>query len=81
MDSWDETMKRAKGKFMFSAIILLRCLLLCVADLDAITKDKPIRDGQLLTSKEEKFALGFFTPETIQSLTNLEFSPSTQMET
>ncbi|XP_028791034.1 G-type lectin S-receptor-like serine/threonine-protein kinase At1g11410 [Neltuma alba] len=53
-------MKIANGMVIFS-VIIHHCVLFCAAS-DIITSDNPVSDGELLISKENKFALGFFTP-------------------
>ncbi|KAM5585878.1 G-type lectin S-receptor-like serine/threonine-protein kinase RKS1 [Rosa sericea] len=49
----------------FIQILLLFLLLpssICQLPLDALTPDRPIRDGDVLVSNKQIFALGFFSP-------------------
>ncbi|PRQ31337.1 putative protein kinase RLK-Pelle-DLSV family [Rosa chinensis] len=49
----------------FILILLLLLLLpsrICQLPLDALTSDRPIRDGEVLVSSTQIFALGFFSP-------------------
>lgn len=56
-------MKIANGTIVILSVTIHHCFLFCAALLsDTITIDKPISDGELLISKENIFALGFFTP-------------------
>ncbi|KAI9105186.1 hypothetical protein K1719_022715 [Acacia pycnantha] len=54
-------MKKANGAVILS-VMLNHCFFLFCAASDTITINKPIRDGDFLISKENLFALGFFSP-------------------
>ena len=48
---------------MFLQHLLLFLMLPLSSSTDTITPNKPLRDGELLLSKQSKFALGFFGPQ------------------
>ena len=48
---------------MFLQHLLLFLMLPLSSSTDTITPNKPLRDGELLLSKQSKFALGFFSPQ------------------
>ncbi|XP_028804434.1 G-type lectin S-receptor-like serine/threonine-protein kinase RKS1 [Neltuma alba] len=51
----------AANELVILSVIIHHCFLFCAAS-DIITTDKPLSDGDLLISTENKFALGFFAP-------------------